>query len=233
MVALAAMVVLLMLMIGSVNAATLTVAAVNYRFEPDSQAVSAGDAVRWTFGGEPHTVTSGAPSAPDGRFDSGIKDPGGSFQVTFNSAGSFPYFCQIHPEEMHGIIVVQEVATASPTAKPTAAPTTSPTAAPTDKPAAAPTDAPTSAPTPFPSAPSSTASIQPASVAPISSPTDEPAVASPAPSRAVPPSPAQTPVPESADTAAAIDPAPIVGGAVIIGVLVAGGLAVARRSRRA
>ena len=111
---------MLLATLGSVDAATVTVASVNFRFEPANRTVNAGDVVRWTFAGDPHTVTSGAPGAPDGRFDSGIKDPGGSFQVTFDSAGSFPYFCQIHPEEMFGTIVVRAGPAPTPEADPQA-----------------------------------------------------------------------------------------------------------------
>src|SRR3989304_3968407 len=55
-----------------VAAATHTVAALNYRFGPASLTVGVGDTVRWTFAGEPHSVTSGTPPLPDGKFDSGI-----------------------------------------------------------------------------------------------------------------------------------------------------------------
>ena len=52
------------LSIGSVSADTLTVAAVNYRFEPETRSATVGDVVRWTFAGDPHTVTWGAAGAP-------------------------------------------------------------------------------------------------------------------------------------------------------------------------
>ena len=49
----------------------------------------------------PHTVTSGTVDrdtpTPDGRFDSGIMNPGDSFPFVFDSAGEYPYYCSIHP----------------------------------------------------------------------------------------------------------------------------------------
>ncbi len=225
--------VLLLLGVGLVQAATGTVAAVNFEFQPASRAVKEGDIVRWTFSGDPHTVTSGTPGYPDGRFDSGIVNPGGSFQVTFDAAGTYPYFCQIHPEQMIGTIVVTEGAapTPAPTAKPTAKPTARPTAKPTARPTAAPTVAATAAPT-APPTPSATASESPAprSASPTAPPTGSPAASSSA-LGAVPPSAAPGEAGGDGETAAAGDPIPIVVGVVVLGLLAAGGFALARRAR--
>ncbi|MDO8483864.1 MAG: plastocyanin/azurin family copper-binding protein [Candidatus Limnocylindrales bacterium] len=229
---------LMLLTIGSVNAATVTVAAVNFEFQPESRTVMAGDVVRWTFAGEPHTVTSGTPGAPDGGFDSGIKDPGGSFQLTFDSAGTFRYFCQIHSEQMVGTIVVSAAATpapsptpnASPTPKPTAKPTTRPTATPTAAPTAA-TEAPTTSPSPAPTA-EATKSPSVATAAPTTSPTASPGEAASGPGAAVSGSPGPSVAPEGGDAAAALDAAPILAGAIVVGLLVAGGVAAMRRGRR-
>ena len=49
----------------------------------------------------PHTWTS-----DDGIFDSGSIDPGGEFSVTFAEAGTYEFFCQIHPT-MTGSITVE------------------------------------------------------------------------------------------------------------------------------
>lgn len=228
---------LLLLGISPVQAASVTVAAVNFEFQPASRAVKEGDIVRWTFSGDPHTVTSGTPGYPDGRFDSGIVNPGGSFQVTFDAAGTYPYFCQIHPEQMIGTIVVTEGAapTPAPTAKPTAKPTARPTAKPTARPTAAPTAAPTVAATAAPTAPptpSATASESPAprSASPTAPPTGSPAASSSA-LGAVPPSAAPGEAGGDGETAAAGDPIPIVVGVVVLGLLAAGGFALARRAR--
>ena len=51
-------------------------------------------------GALPHTVTDRA-----GSFDSGIVMPGQSYRRTFSTAGTYEYFCTIHPE-MSGTVVV-------------------------------------------------------------------------------------------------------------------------------
>ncbi|MGE5594746.1 MAG: plastocyanin/azurin family copper-binding protein [Hyphomicrobiales bacterium] len=56
----------------------------------------------------PHTATSDAGVSP--AFDTGMLQPGQSGSVTFNSAGTFTYFCQVHPN-MHGTITVQAAST--------------------------------------------------------------------------------------------------------------------------
>jgi plastocyanin len=229
---------LLLLTAGSVHAATVTVAAVNFHFQPPSRTVSVGDVVRWTFAGDPHSVTSGAPGAPDGRFDSGITDPGGLFQVTFDTPGTFPYFCQIHPEEMHGTIVVGAAATPKPTVQstpkptptprptPTPKPTPRPTPTPSAPPSPTPTPAPTPAPSPTPSAPPS----EPVQVSPSAAATAGASLAdleTPGPSSGL-----ASPNPDTGAPTSAIDPAPIVLLAVAIGGLVLGGLIVARGRRQ-
>ncbi|MEX1169880.1 MAG: plastocyanin/azurin family copper-binding protein [Chloroflexota bacterium] len=243
--ALAAVVALILLSIGSVSAETVTIASVNFRFEPATRTVAVGDIVRWTFAGDPHTVTSGSPGAADGRFNSGIKNAGESYQITATTAGTFDYFCEIHPEQMFGTLVVSggSVATPTPTAKPTPSPTARPTASPTARPTPRPTPAPTTAPT---AAPTSSPSPSPVptpvptplaseSAAPSSTPTTAPSSASPSPTEAadgVPPS-AEPPVaPDPGSAAAAVDPVPLVAAAIVLAGLVAGGLVLARRSGR-
>ena len=242
---LAAIALLTLVPIGSVQAETLTVAAVNFRFEPETRTASVGDVVRWTFAGDPHTVTSGAPGAPDGRFDSGIKNPGDTYQVTLSDAGTFRYFCAIHPEQMFGTLVVSGGSdptpkptakpTSKPTAKPTAQPTARPTARPTTRPTPAATEPPTAAPTAAPSAtPAATASATPASTpTPTASPTpSSPAPSSPAPGAGGSPTPEPSAAPDPDAAAAAVDPVPIVAASIILIALVGGGLAWVRRSGR-
>ena len=234
--------------LGTASAETLTVQARNYRYEPDPRMAAVGDVIRWTFTGDPHTVTSGAPGAPDGWFDSGVKNPGETFQVTMTQAGTFAYFCAIHPEQMFGTIVVTGSAatppptpkptakptarpTARPTATPTARPTARPTASPTARPTATPTAAPTPAPTPAPTvAPTPTASPTPsATPSPSATPTASPSASAASASPSAEPSASPGP----ATPAAAVDPVPIViAGTLIVLGLIGGGLALARRAGR-
>jgi plastocyanin len=69
--------------------------------EPLSVAV--GDTVLVTNeDGAPHTWT-----AEEGAFDSGtIPGDGGTFEFTFEEAGTFPFFCKIH-RSMRGTITVE------------------------------------------------------------------------------------------------------------------------------
>ena len=64
-------------------------------FNPSALTVDAGTTVTWLNGsGIPHTVTSD-PSATE-SFDSGNLSGSGTFSLQFNTAGSYPYNCEIH-----------------------------------------------------------------------------------------------------------------------------------------
>ena len=53
-----------------------------------------------------HTVTSGTPTeGPDGIFDSSLVITGSSFSHVFAEAGSYDYFCMVHPW-MQGMVMV-------------------------------------------------------------------------------------------------------------------------------
>lgn len=227
--------------IGTADAATVGVAAVNFRFQPETQSIKVGDTVRWTFSGDPHTVTSGIPGSPDGRFDSGIVDPGGRFLQRFDTPGTYRYFCQIHSEQMTGTIVVMAGPTATP--EPTATPAPSPTPRPTPKPTARPTARPTATATATatarptasatrtaqtPPTPSSTATLRPtasASATPDAAPSPTSIASGDAPS----PLPSSTP--ETGQRTSETDPLAIVAVAVLLGLLLAGGVMFVRRSR--
>ena len=63
----------------------------------------------WTnSGAATHTVT-----ADNGAFDSGRLASGATFSQTFDTAGTFTYHCEIHPQ-MTGTIVVTEASGAQP-----------------------------------------------------------------------------------------------------------------------
>ena len=69
--------------------------------------VPAGTEVTWSNDDTAaHTVTSGSPGAPDGLFDSSLFMAGGTFSVTLDEAGEYPYFCMVHPW-MIGIVTVE------------------------------------------------------------------------------------------------------------------------------
>ena len=71
----------------------------NACFSPASLTINAGDTVKWTnTDTAAHTVTSGSPAnGPSGVFDSSLVMGGASFENTFDEAGSYDYFCMVHP----------------------------------------------------------------------------------------------------------------------------------------
>src|SRR5262249_56493515 len=94
------------------------VAIVDFDFQPKVLPTSLGTRVTWTNNGiTTHTSTNNA-----GVWDSGFLNLGQSFGFTFNSTGTFPYFCALHPF-MEGTITVTGAATNTPTPPPGPSPT--------------------------------------------------------------------------------------------------------------
>ncbi len=86
----------------AVLAADHAVSISGFSFSPRDLTVAAGDTVTWTNSdAQAHTA-----SATDGSWDTGNLGNGASGTVTFATAGSFPYRCDIHPD-MTGSITVQ------------------------------------------------------------------------------------------------------------------------------
>ena len=84
------------------NTAPNTVVLSNMSFGPTTLTVQKGTTVTWQNNdGILHTATSDT-----GAWDSGNISAGGTRSVTFNTAGTFPYHCTVHPM-MTGTIVVQ------------------------------------------------------------------------------------------------------------------------------
>ena len=74
----------------------------NFAFAPATLTVKAGTTVTWSNrDDEPHTVNEN-----DKRFKSGTMDTGDQYSYTFSSAGTFSYFCALHPK-MTGQIIVE------------------------------------------------------------------------------------------------------------------------------
>ena len=68
-------------------------------FIPNPVTIEVGDTVTWSNDDSAaHTATAGAPAdGPSGVFDSSLIMAGASFSHTFDAAGSFDYFCMVHP----------------------------------------------------------------------------------------------------------------------------------------
>ena len=75
----------------------------NFSFGPPTLTVSAGTTVTWTNRDDiPHTVTS---SDDPKVFKSKVLDTDEKFSFTFTKAGTYPYFCSIHPKMTAKVIV--------------------------------------------------------------------------------------------------------------------------------
>jgi plastocyanin len=99
-------------------ASVVTIAGV--MFEPSQLSVATGTTVKWTNEDDiPHTVTSGKPKRqgipgisedrpgrPDGTFRESFGGAGSQYEFTFEEAGAYNYFCEIHAN-MTGTIVVE------------------------------------------------------------------------------------------------------------------------------
>jgi len=79
---------------------TTTVSIQNSAFTPAEATVMVSGSILWVNNDaeQVHTVT-----ADDGSFDSGDIQPGGTFTLTFNTVGPYPYHCKYH-KEMTGIV---------------------------------------------------------------------------------------------------------------------------------
>jgi plastocyanin len=80
---------------------TTTVDIRDHAFNPAQLNVAPGTTVTFVNNDtEPHTAT-----ADNGLFDTGVLEPGSSFDVFFDGSGTVPYHCELHPH-MQGSIVV-------------------------------------------------------------------------------------------------------------------------------
>jgi predicted secreted protein with PEFG-CTERM motif len=78
-------------------------------FVPSMVTIDVGGEVTWENNDTAaHTITSGTPTGgPDGHFDSSLVMAGSSFSHTFDAAGTFDYFCMVHPW-MQGMVMVTD-----------------------------------------------------------------------------------------------------------------------------
>ena len=73
----------------------------NFAFSPATLTVKSGTKVTWVNRDDvPHTATEN-----DKRFNSGTLDTDGEFSFTFNTPGTYKYFCALHPRMTAQIIV--------------------------------------------------------------------------------------------------------------------------------
>jgi plastocyanin len=84
------------------GAANETIIIENFAYSPGNLQVPVGARVTWTNrDGAPHSATDAG-----GSWDTGVLAKGKSATLTFDTAGTFNYFCTIHPS-MKARVVVQ------------------------------------------------------------------------------------------------------------------------------
>jgi plastocyanin len=84
------------------NASATEVRVDNFTFGPDTLTVPVNSTVTWINKDDvPHVIASN-----DGVFKSKALDTDDKYSYTFTKAGTYPYYCSIHPK-MVGKIVVQ------------------------------------------------------------------------------------------------------------------------------
>jgi plastocyanin len=84
------------------SAANVAVKIDNFVFGPQAITVPVGTTVTWTNSDDiPHTAVS-----TDGVFKSKVMDTDEKFSYTFTKAGTYSYYCSVHPK-MTGQILVK------------------------------------------------------------------------------------------------------------------------------
>src|SRR5215208_3401878 len=76
-------------------------------YDPTPVNVAVGTTVTWTNNDATlHTAVSGTPdSGPSGEFDSSYLAKGKTFSHTFDTAGTFDYYCTLHPFMIGQVVV--------------------------------------------------------------------------------------------------------------------------------
>jgi len=84
-----------------------TVEIVGLSFSPSTENVTVGETVTWSNDGDSlHTVTPDPLADGSQPWSSAQLEPGQTFLQTFNTPGTYEYFCSIHPDRMTGSVVV-------------------------------------------------------------------------------------------------------------------------------
>ena len=86
--------------------AAVQVSIKGFAFTPNQPSLTRGTTITWTNDdGTTHTVTSGVPGTPSGKFDQRV-EPGKTFSFTFTETGTYEFFCNIH-NSMRGTATVK------------------------------------------------------------------------------------------------------------------------------
>jgi plastocyanin len=91
---------------GQDQTADYAIAIKNYAYSQPKLTIKVGETVKWTNeDSAPHTVTTTSGPA---KFDSGNLSKGQSFSYTFTKAGTYKYYCAVHPDMTAEITVVDD-----------------------------------------------------------------------------------------------------------------------------
>jgi plastocyanin len=83
------------------SAANVAVKIDNFVFGPQAITVPVGATVTWTNSDDsPHTAVS-----TDGVFKSKVMDTDEKFSYTFTKAGTYSYYCSVHPKMIGKVVV--------------------------------------------------------------------------------------------------------------------------------
>src|ERR1700724_2371866 len=83
------------------SAANVAVKIDNFVFGPQAITVPVGTTVTWTNSDDiPHTAVS-----TDGVFKSRVMDTDEKFSYTFTKAGTYSYYCSVHPKITGRVVV--------------------------------------------------------------------------------------------------------------------------------
>jgi plastocyanin len=87
-------------------AAATQISIKGFAFNPNQPSLTKGATITWTNDdGTTHTVTSGIPGTPSGKFNQSL-DAGKTFSFTFTEPGTYEFFCNIH-NSMRGTVTVK------------------------------------------------------------------------------------------------------------------------------
>ena len=92
----------------------------NECFLPSTLTIAVGDTVIFAnslgIGNQGHTSTAGTPADDykHAAWNSGLTWPGESYSVTIDEAGTYPYYCMMHPWRLGTIIVEESTTVAEP-----------------------------------------------------------------------------------------------------------------------
>lgn len=92
------------------RAATIQVTVRNFEFSPAVVNIQPGDTVVWTNTGGTHNVMSEDHTS----FGNEVRPAPWTYSHKFNTAGSFPYHCDLHTTLMQGVVNVGAVAPTAP-----------------------------------------------------------------------------------------------------------------------